>query len=136
MAASLTRAVRFRATHRLYRADWSAEENRRRFGWTTEPHTHDYACRVTITGPVDERSAMVMDLAVLDRLLADEVVRRLDGKALQDDLAEFRSVLPTCEAIARDVFRRLAPRLPEGVRLLRVRIDEDPSLSAEWTDDA
>jgi 6-pyruvoyltetrahydropterin/6-carboxytetrahydropterin synthase len=136
MAASLTRTIRFRATHRLYRDDWPADENRRRFGWTTEPHTHDYACRVTVAGPVDDRAPMVMDLALLDRLLADVVVRRLDGKALPDDLTEFRAVLPTCEAIARDVFRRLGPRLPEGVRLVKVRIEEDPSLSAEWTDDA
>jgi len=136
MAASLTRTVRFRATHRLARDDWSAEENRRRFGWTTEPHTHDYSCQVTVAGAVDERAPMVIDLALLDRLLTDLVVRRLDGKALPDDLSEFRGVIPTCEAIARDVFRHLEPRLPDGVRLVKVRIEEDPTLAAEWTPDA
>jgi 6-pyruvoyltetrahydropterin/6-carboxytetrahydropterin synthase len=136
MPASLTRTVRFRATHRLYRDDWSAEENRRQFGWTTEPHAHEYACQVTVAGAVDERAPMVMDLALLDRLLADVVLRRLDRKALPDDLGEFRGVLPTCEAIARDVFRRLEPRLPDGVRLIKVRIEEDPTLAAEWTHDA
>jgi len=136
MPASLTRTVRFRATHRLSRDDWSAEENRRRFGWTTEPHAHEYACQVTVAGAVDEHAPMVMDLALLDRLLADVVVRRLDRKALPDDLGEFRGVLPTCEAIARDVFRRLEPRLPDGVRLIKVRIEEDPTLAAEWTHDA
>ena len=136
MSVSLTRTVHFRATHRLHRADWSPDENRRRFGWTVEPHVHDYVCAVTVTGPLDERLAMVIDLALFDRLLDAEVVRRLGGKALQDDLLQFRTVLPTCEAIARDVFRHLKPRLPDGVRLARVRVAEDPTLHAECTDDA
>jgi 6-pyruvoyltetrahydropterin/6-carboxytetrahydropterin synthase len=136
MPVSLTRTVRFRATHRLHRSDWSPEENRRKFGWTVEPHTHDYACDVTVAAPVDERMAMVIDLPLLDRLLDEEIVRRFHGKTLQDDVPEFQSVLPTCEALARDVFRRLKRRLPEGVRLTRVRMAEDPTLHAECTEDA
>jgi hypothetical protein len=42
-------------------------------------------------------------------------------------------MLPTCEAVALDVFRRVAPRLPPGVSLERVRIMEDPTLYADCT---
>ena len=42
-------------------------------------------------------------------------------------------MLPTCEAIAMDVYRRLAARLPGGVTLERVRIMEDPTLYADCT---
>jgi hypothetical protein len=41
--------------------------------------------------------------------------------------------LPTCEAIAAHVYARVAPRLPDGVTLERVRIAEDPSLYGECT---
>jgi 6-pyruvoyltetrahydropterin/6-carboxytetrahydropterin synthase len=136
MRLSLTRTVRFRAVHRLARSDWTAEENRRRFGWTAEPHSHEYTCAVTVTGPVDERQAQVMDLAALDRILESEVVRRLDGKTLHRDLPEFAETLTTCEALARDLFRRIGARLPDGVTLSRVRVAEDSTLYAECGDDA
>jgi hypothetical protein len=42
-------------------------------------------------------------------------------------------MLPTCEAIAADVFPRVAARLPAGVVLERVRILEDPTLYADCT---
>ena len=135
MRLSLTRSVGFRAVHRLAHGEWSPEENRRRFGWTVEPHSHKYRCEVTVTGTVDERLAMVMDLADLDRILQSEVIRRLDGKVLHRDLVEFAEALPTCEAIARDLFRRIGPRLPDGVGLARVMIAEDATLYAECTGD-
>jgi 6-pyruvoyl-tetrahydropterin synthase len=51
------------------------------------------------------------------------------------DVPEFAygKTLPTCEAIAAHVFRRIAPRLPAGTVLERVRIMEDPTLYADCT---
>ena len=135
MPLTLTRTVGFRAVHRLYRADWSETQNREAFGPLSEPpgHAHDYRCAVTVRGAVDERMAMVLDLARLDRILQEEVVARLDGKHLNEDVPSLAGVVPTCEAIARDVFRRLLPRLPRDVTLERVRIMEDPTLYADCT---
>lgn len=135
MRIRLTRTVTFRASHRLFDAARTAEENRGRFGWTVEPHSHQYTCRVTVTGPVDDDEAMVMDLGLLDRLLAEEVVTRFEGKRLDQEIPEFWEVLPTCEALARDVFRRLGARLPPDVSLVAVRLAEDPTLSAECVGD-
>jgi 6-pyruvoyltetrahydropterin/6-carboxytetrahydropterin synthase len=135
MPVTLTRTVGFRAVHRLYRPDWSEARNREAFGALSEPpgHAHDYRCAVTVGGPVDERMAMVLDLAELDRILQEEVVARLDGKHLNQDVPSLAGTVPTCEAIARDVFRRLLPRLPREVSLERVRIMEDPTLYADCT---
>lgn len=76
---------------------------------------------------------MVMDLAELDRLLELVVVTPLAGRHLNLDVPEFGSggVLPTCEAIADWVYRRLLPRLPAQVSLDAVRIAEDDRLAAE-----
>jgi 6-pyruvoyl-tetrahydropterin synthase len=75
---------------------------------------------------------MVIDLAELDRILQEEVVAPLEGKHL-NDVPTLAGTVPTCEALARDVFRRLRPRLPGSVTLERVRIMEDPSLYADCT---
>jgi 6-pyruvoyltetrahydropterin/6-carboxytetrahydropterin synthase len=135
MPVTLTRTVSFRAVHRLYRPDWSEARNREAFGALSEPpgHAHDYRCGVTVSGPVDQRMAMVLDLAELDRILQEEVVARLDGKHLNRDVPSLAGTIPTCEALALDVFRRLLPRLPRDLTLERVRIMEDPTLYADCT---
>jgi 6-pyruvoyltetrahydropterin/6-carboxytetrahydropterin synthase len=137
MPVSLTRTVQFHAVHRLYRPDWTDAENRERFGALSDPpgHSHDYRCEVTVSGMVDARMGMVVDLVALDRILQEEVIDRLDGKHLNQDVPAltYGQMLPTCEAIAIEVYRRIAPRLPRGVTLERVRIAEDPTLYADCT---
>lgn len=135
MPTSLSRLVRFHATHHLWRADWTPEQNRQAFGALTEPHDHDYVCEVTVAGPVDPVSGMIMDLARLDQVLDEEVAGPLHGRHLNRDVDPFRSgrPIPTCEALARHVFARLHPRLPAGVSLARVRVAEDDTLHAECT---
>lgn len=135
MRLTLCRTVEFRAMHRLHRPDWSDAENQARFGWTAAPpgHPHHYRCTVSVTGPVDEQLASVMDLARLDAILREEVLARYEGRMLQTDVPELAGVLPTCEALARDVFRRVGPRLPAGVSLASVRVAEDDTLHADCT---
>lgn len=140
MPVSLTRSVGFRATHRYFKPEWSVEVNRSRFGWTAEEpgHAHDYRCSVTVSGPLDPDTDMILDLPALDRILAEEVIERLDGRHLNLDLPEFAygRLLPSCEALARHLFQRIAARLPAGVTLTRVRIAEDASLHADCTGDS
>ena len=137
MAASLSRAVGFRALHRFFRPDWSEERNRETFGPLSDApgHAHDYRCVVTVRGPLDASRGMVMDLGLLDRILGEQVVARFDGRHLNLDVPEFAygRTLPTCEAIAADVFPRVAAQLPAGVTLERVRILEDPTLYGDCT---
>lgn len=135
MPTSLTRVVRFQAAHHLWRTDWPAAQNRAAFGPLTESHSHDYRCAVTVAGPVDARSGMLFDLALLDGILAEEVRAPLEGRDLNRDVPAFAggAPIPTCEALAEYLFRRIAGRLPGGVRLTRVRVAEDATLHAECT---
>ena len=134
--ASLTRTVVFHALHRLYRPEWSDARNREVFGSVSDApgHGHDYRCAVTVKGRLDE-TGMIVDLALLDRMLQDEVLNPFAGKHFNLDVPAFASgkTLPTCEAIAAYVFRRIAPRLPADIALERVRIMEDPTLYADCT---
>ena len=132
---SLTRTVSFPATHRMWRSDWSERENRERFGPVAEYHGHEYSCSVTVGAALDPVTGMVADLAALDTVIEQEVVSRLRGRQLNTDFPEFASgrPLPTCEALASILYTRLAARLPAEMRLLRVRVAEDPTLYADCT---
>jgi 6-pyruvoyltetrahydropterin/6-carboxytetrahydropterin synthase len=136
MAASLTRTVGFHALHRLFRPEWSDARNREVFGSVADApgHGHDYQCAVTVRGRLDE-TGMMLDLGSLDQILQDEVLTPFAGKHLNLDVPAFAygKTLPTCEAIAAYVFRRIAPRLPPDLILERVRILEDPTLYADST---
>ena len=105
------------------------------FGPLMESHPHDYACAITVAGAVDSRTGMLVDLALLDQILADEVVVPLHGKNLNRDVPFFAAghPLPTCEALAAWLFSQVAARLPSSVTLQCVRVEEDPTLYAECT---
>jgi len=137
MPVSLTRTVGFHAWHRYWRPDWTPEQNRAAFGALAEApgHDHHYRVAVTVGGPLDPSHAMLVDLPLLDRILAEEVVQPLDGRHIDRDVPHFQpgGALPTCEALAVWLFGNIAPRLPVGVALQRVRVAEDETLHADCT---
>jgi 6-pyruvoyltetrahydropterin/6-carboxytetrahydropterin synthase len=140
MGVSLTRTVGFSARHRYFRPDWTEERNRTTFGACADApgHGHDYLCGVTVSGPVDPATGMIMDLSLLDRILKDEVVTPFHGRHFNLDVPAFAygRTIPTGEAVAQYLFPRIAARLPGGIRLERVRVQEDASLHADCTGDA
>ncbi len=57
---------------------------------------------------------------------------RLDHQHLNDAVAEFREdQIPSSENLIAWIYRELGPRLPQGVRLSRLRLEEDEDLAAE-----
>ena len=134
--AYLTRTVQFSAAHRYCRPEWSEERNAEVFGACARPHGHghSYRCEVTVRGPLDPETAMVMDLGALERILHEEVVARYDHRHLNLDAPEFAygETIPTGEALCVEIWRRVAPRLPSGCALSCVRVQEEPSLWAEY----
>ncbi len=131
MRIRLSRSVSFRAHHRLADPGATDADNRRRFGYTVEPHPHQYRIEVSVSRILGDTEAAVMDLPQLDRILAQQVTGPFAGRHLHRDVPAFTTIPPTCEVIAREVFRRVAGCLPDGVRLDRVSVAEDDSLQAE-----
>lgn len=136
--ATLIRTVRFSAGHHYRRPGWSEEENRRVFGASANPHGHDYELEVHVRGPVDPETGFVVDLGALDELLRRRVVEPLDQQDLTRVIPAFApgEAIPTSEALARWLFRRLEPEIPgEACRLVRVRLHESDTLAAEYRPD-
>jgi len=138
--AYLTRTVQFSAAHRYFRPEWSAERNAEAFGACASEHGHGhtYQCVVTVRGTPDPETGMVIDLGLLDRLLAEEVVQRFDHRHLNLDVPAFAygQPVPTGEMLCLDVWARIAPRLPAGCTLDVVRVQEEPALWAEYRGEA
>lgn len=134
LVASLTRRVAFAAAHRYRRPDWSDAHNTEVFGRCANPsyHGHGYTCDVTVRGPIDATTGMIIDLAVLDRLLHDEVVARFDHHNINLEIPEFADggLIPTGENVARFIFERLHPAFRPPLELVRVVVREDDTLAA------
>jgi 6-pyruvoyltetrahydropterin/6-carboxytetrahydropterin synthase len=134
--ARLERRYRFSASHLYRRPDWSEAQNRERFGKCANlpGHGHNYRLFVTVRGALDPETAFVMDLGQLDALVARRVVERLDHQHLNSALPEFGpgKLNPSSEALVLWVRDQLTGELPAGVDLVRVRVEEDEDLAAEW----
>ncbi len=132
--ARLTRSVRFAAAHRYYRPEWSETRNAEVFGLCARPnyHGHTYTCAVSVEGPIDPETGMVVDLGLLDRVLKREVVDRFDHRNVNLDVPEFAEgkLVPTGENLALFIMERVQASVGTGVRVCAVRVEEDDTLAA------
>lgn len=135
-SACLTRRIRFAAAHRYRLPDWSDERNAQVFGACANPHFHghSYTCDVTVCGPIDDRTGMLIDLAVLDRVLAQEVHARFDHRNINLEVPEFADgkLVPTGENLARFIFERVQRALGSAATVTSVVVAEDETLRAEY----
>lgn len=132
----LERRYRFSASHLYRRPEWTDEENRARFGKCANlpGHGHNYRLFVTVRGPLDAETAFVTDLGRLDALVARLVLDRLDHQHVNSAVPEFAAggVNPSSEALVRWMRDQLVPALPPEIALVRLRLEEDEDIAAEW----
>lgn len=130
-----TRRVHFSAAHRLFRPDWSDEQNARVFGDCANPnwHGHNYEIDVTVEGPVDPETGYVMDLKLLRDALEASLVKDVDHRNLNLEVPWLAGVNPTTENFVVAIWNRIVDALPEGIRLARVVLHETPRNSVEYT---
>src|SRR5262245_8114576 len=123
-AFELTRRVEFSAAHRLHNPALTDAQNRALYGVCNNRngHGHNYVLDVTVKGPVDPGTGMVMDLNRLMVLLHELVFTELDHKHLDQDVPWLTGTISTAENVAAAIWERLQPHL-EG-RLHRLRLYE------------
>jgi 6-pyruvoyltetrahydropterin/6-carboxytetrahydropterin synthase len=131
----LTKRIEFAAAHRYHNDAWDAATNRRVFGaCNNEPgHGHNYLLEVTVAGPVDPHTGMVVNLFDLKVVLQD-VLEEFDHKHFNIDTPYFTKTIPTTENIATLLWTKLAERSGIG-RLERIRLYEEDDLWADVTTD-
>ena len=135
----VTRRYEFAASHRLHSGELSDEENRRLYGKCNNPygHGHNYVVEVSVRGPLEGATGRAVDIAVLDELVAREVVGPLDHRNLNREVAVFAgvvpglapSLVPTSENLGLEICRRLKRNWKqvfpgEWPKLEKIRIGE------------
>ncbi len=133
---TLHRRYSFAASHRLHSPELSEDENRRVYGKCNNPfgHGHNYVVEVGVSGPVDGETGMIANLSDLDGFVQREVLDEFEHTYINEQIAVFKSVVPTTENVCREIFRRLEKF--QGARLERVRIEETGMNSFEVSRDS
>jgi 6-pyruvoyltetrahydropterin/6-carboxytetrahydropterin synthase len=129
----LTKRIEFAAAHRYVKPEWDEAKNRAVFGPCYNPpaHGHNYLLEVTVSGEVDPKTGMVINLFDLKRVLL-AVIEEFDHKNFNLDMPYFRDRIPTSENIARVLWTKLEPHKDIGT-LHAIRLYEDEDLYAEVT---
>ncbi|GAA50044.1 6-pyruvoyl tetrahydrobiopterin synthase [Clonorchis sinensis] len=126
----LTRVERFSACHRLHSVQLGDQENQVTFGKCNNAngHGHNYKLEVTLFGPTDPVTGMVINLSDLKSIIQRHVLDILDHKNLDKDVEYFRDkqVVSTTENLAVFIWQQLATALP-GNLLNEVKLWETES---------
>ena len=73
-----------------------------------------------------------MDLKRLKDIIQERVVTDVDHRNLNTEVPWLASIIPSTENLAVAVWDRIAPELPDGVRLVSVVIRETRNNSVEY----
>ena len=131
----LTRRERFSSAHRMFRPDWSDEQNQKVFGKCSNPnwHGHNYVLWVTIKGNPSPEQGFVMNLNSLKQIIQDKVINKVDHKNINLEVDFMKGKLATTENLAIAIWNELKLSVEkEGAFLHCVKIEETENNSIEY----
>lgn len=131
----ITRRERFNAAHKLFKEEWSDEQNLETFGKCSNPnwHGHNYDLYVTVKGGINPTTGFVMDLKALKHIINTYVTSKLDHRNINLDVDFMKGKMASTEVLAVEIFNQLEPHILEyGVTLHSIRILETENNSVEY----
>ena len=138
MMITLTRRYQFSASHRLHSEDLSPAENFRLYGKCNHPfgHGHNYSLEMTVQGPVNEETGLLVRTRDLDRLVEEKVLQLFAHRYINKDVPQFESLVATTENIAVVIGQILNSHWSEYIQertvvLRRIHIQETDRNSFE-----
>lgn len=132
-----SRRYRFSSSHRLHVDAFSHEQNQQTFGKCNNPHGHghNYVLELTVRGPVDSTTGMVINLVALDALVETRILARFDLRNLNFD-PEFSTVVPSTENLCLAAWELLRESELGTAVLQRLRIEETTNNFFEYAGQA
>jgi 6-pyruvoyltetrahydropterin/6-carboxytetrahydropterin synthase len=131
----ITRRERFNAAHKLFREEWSDEQNLEIFGKCSNPnwHGHNYELFVTIKGEINPETGFVIDLKELKRIITVYVTDVLDHKNINLDVNFMKGKMASTEVLAVAIFDVLEPHVQrEGAILHSIKLYETENNFVEY----
>ena len=130
----ITRRERFNAAHKLFKPEWSDEQNLEVFGKCSNPnwHGHNYDLYVTIKGNPDPDTGFLFDVKSLSGIIRDHVVEKLDHRNLNLDVDFLKGKMCSTENLAIGIWQQIMPELPPEVQLHCIKLYETPRIYVEY----
>ncbi len=131
----LTRRERFNAAHRLFRPDFTDQQNEEVFGKCSNPnwHGHNYTLYVTVKGPVNPETGFLLNLKSLSVIIRKEVTDKLDHKNINLEVDFMAGQLASTENLCIAVWKVLdEPVKTLGGKLHCIRIEETENNAVEY----
>ena len=130
---TIIRRLQFNAAHRVHNPALSDEENNAIFGKCNIPNWHglNYILDVAVTGPIEEKTGYVIDLAKVKTIVEREVISKVDHRNFNLEVDFMKDIIPTTENIVVGMWRVLAPALAPA-RLTKLTLWETPNNYVEY----
>jgi len=131
----ITRKERFNAAHRLFRPEYSDEQNLEVFGKCSNPnwHGHNYTLLVTVKGEVSKETGFVANLKEVSRIINEKVIFPLDHRNINLDVAFMKGKLASTENLAIAIWKELEREIAGlGATLHCIRVEETENNMAEY----
>lgn len=131
----VTRRERFKAAHRLFKPEWSDEQNFEVFGKCSNPnwHGHNYELWVTVCGKTNPETGFVINLKELSKIIRSKIVEIADHKNLNLEVPFMKNKIPTAENIAISVWEEIEESIANlNCNLHCVKVVETENNSVEY----
>ena len=131
----ITRKERFNAAHRLFRPEFSDEQNLKVFGKCSNPnwHGHNYTLLVTVKGEVSKETGFVANLKELSRIINEKVILPLDHRNINLEVDFMKGKLASTENLAIAIWQELEGEIAGlGAALHCIRVEETENNMAEY----
>ncbi len=131
----ITRRERFNAAHRLFRPDFSDEQNLDVFGKCSNPnwHGHNYELFVTVKGEVNPQTGFLINLKELSKLVRELVTDKIDHKNINLEVDFMQGKFASTESLAIAIWEQLdIPVKALGAELHCIRLHESENNYVEY----
>lgn len=131
----ITRREHFNAAHRLFRSDFSDEQNLEVFGKCSNPnwHGHNYELFVTVKGEINPETGFLINLKTLSNLIERKVLDKLDHKNINLEVDFMVGKLASTENLAVAIWEQLQPEVETlGAQMHCVKLIETENNFAEY----
>ncbi|MGE0560810.1 MAG: 6-pyruvoyl tetrahydropterin synthase family protein [Flavobacteriales bacterium] len=131
----LTRRERFNAAHRLFKPEWTDQQNFDVFGKCSNPnwHGHNYTIFVTIKGEPNPETGFVINLKQLSKIVRERIIEQADHKNLNLEVPFMKGKIPTSENIAIAIWQEIEDDILKlNCKLHCIKVVETENNSVEY----